>query len=215
MAGDDLLVWIDCEMTGLDLDVDELVELAVIVTTYDLVPVDPGLTVVIRPSAAALAQMGDFVRNMHTVSGLITELEHGLRLDEAEQQVLDYIQRFVPVASSAPLAGNSIGTDRAFITKHMPRVSAHLHYRSIDVSSIKELARHWYPRIYFNAPEKADGHRALADIIESIRELDYYRAAAFVPEPGPTSDQAKAAATTAIARHAPLLRSADQAAHAE
>jgi len=205
MAGDDLLVWIDCEMTGLDLNVDELVEIAVIVTSYDLVPVDPGITVVIKPSAAALEQMGDFVRTMHTDSGLIDELEHGVGLEAAEQQVLDYIQRFVPTASSAPLAGNSIGTDRAFIAKHMPRVNAHLHYRSVDVSSIKELARHWYPRIYFNAPAKDGGHRALADIIESIRELEYYRAAAFVPQPGPTSDEAKAAATTAIERYAAAL----------
>ena len=205
MAGDDLLVWIDCEMTGLDLNVDELVEIAVIVTSYDLVPVDPGITVVIKPSAAALEQMSDFVRTMHTDSGLIDELEHGVGLEAAEQQVLDYIQRFVPTASSAPLAGNSIGTDRAFIAKHMPRVNAHLHYRSVDVSSIKELARHWYPRIYFNAPAKDGGHRALADIIESIRELEYYRAAAFVPQPGPTSDEAKAAATTAIERYAAAL----------
>ncbi len=205
MAGPDFLVWIDCEMTGLDLERDELIEVAVVVTDYDLVPVDPGYTVVIRPSAEALEQMAEFVRGMHTESGLIEELDDGLPLADAERLVLEYIQRFVPAPSSAPLAGNTIGTDRAFLTKYMPLVDAHLHYRSVDVSSIKELARHWYPRVYFNAPEKHGGHRALADIRESIRELEYYRAAAFLPDPGLTSEQAQAAARAAIERHAPTL----------
>jgi len=201
MAGAERLVWIDCEMTGLDLERDELLEVAVVITDYDLVPLDPGLTVVIRPTAAALEQMAEFVRGMHTTSGLLDELDGGVTLEQAEQLVLDYIVRFVPTAGAAPLAGNTIGTDRAFLARYMPRVDGHLHYRSVDVSSIKELSRHWFPRVYFNAPAKHGGHRALADIRESIRELEYYRAAAFVAAPGPTTEQAQAAARTAIERH--------------
>ena len=201
MAVPDTLVWIDCEMTGLDLEHDELVEVAVVITDYDLVAVDPGLSVVIKPSAAALDQMVEFVRTMHTDSGLLDELDGGLSLAEAEQAVLDYVTRFVPTAGTAPLAGNTIGTDRAFLAKHMPRIDGHLHYRNVDVSSIKELARRWYPRVYFNAPRKTGGHRALADILESIRELEYYRAAAFLPDPGLTTEQAQAAARLAVERH--------------
>ena len=185
----DRLVWIDCEMTGLDLTIDELVEVAVVITDYDLNLIDPGFTIVIRPDQSALDTMNDFVRNMHTESGLITEIPNGVSLADAEYAVHEYILRFVPTVGHAPLAGNTIGTDRAFINKFMPRVDAHLHYRSVDVSSIKELSRRWFPRVYFNAPKKDGGHRALADILESIRELDYYRKAAFVAEPGPTTEQ--------------------------
>ncbi|QEO09666.1 oligoribonuclease [Protaetiibacter larvae] len=198
----ELLVWVDCEMTGLDLGIDELVEVAVVITDYDLVPVDPGFSIVIKPDDSALEHMNDFVRDMHTTSGLIEEIPHGVSLADAEYQVLEYILRFVPDHGTAPLAGNTIGTDRAFLAKYMPRVDAHLHYRNVDVSSIKELSRRWYPRIYFQSPAKNGGHRALADILESIRELDYYRRVAFVAEPGPTSDEAHAAAKDAVAKWA-------------
>jgi oligoribonuclease len=192
-------------MTGLDLQIDELVEVAVVITDYDLVPVDPGFSIVIKPDQTAWDHMGDFVREMHTSSGLIEEIPQGVSLAEAEYEVLEYILKFVPGAQSAPLAGNTIGTDRMFLAKYMPRVDSHLHYRSVDVSSIKELARHWFPRIYFSAPPKNGGHRALADILESIRELEYYRGIAFVPEPGPTSEQAQAAAATVVAQWEPRL----------
>ena len=197
MAAADRLVWIDCEMTGLDLGIDELVEVAAVVTDFDLKPLDPGFDIVIKPSDAALAQMGDVVRTMHTASGLLEELEHGVSLAEAETRVLEYLQRFTS-AGSAPIAGNTIGTDRSFLVRWMPQVDAHLHYRSIDVSSIKELVKRWFPRVYYNAPAKHGGHRALADILESIRELDYYRRAAFVQEPGPTSEQAQSAAAQVV-----------------
>jgi oligoribonuclease len=198
-SADDRLVWIDCEMTGLDLQIDELVEVAVVITDYDLVPVDPGFNIVIKPDQTAWDHMGDFVREMHTTSGLLEEIPGGKSLAEAEYEVLEYILKFVPGAQSAPLAGNTIGTDRMFLAKYMPRVDSHLHYRSVDVSSIKELTRHWFPRIYFSAPPKNGGHRALADILESIRELEYYRGIAFVAEPGPTSEQAQATSATVVA----------------
>ena len=201
----DVLVWIDCEMTGLDLAVDELVEVAVVVTDYDLKPLDDGFTVVIKPDQTALDHMGDFVRNMHAESGLLDEIPNGKSLAEAEYEVLEYILRFVPDAATAPLAGNTIGTDRAFLAKFMPRVDSHLHYRSVDVSSIKELSRRWYPRAYFQSPAKHGGHRALADILESIRELDYYRAAVFVGQPGPTSEQAQAASSATVEAWAPRV----------
>lgn len=201
----DVLVWIDCEMTGLDLAVDELVEVAVVVTDYELEPLDPGFSVVIRPDQSALDNMGDFVRTMHTDSGLLEEIPNGVSLADAEYQVLEYIHRFVPEKQTAPLAGNTIGTDRAFLAKFMPRVDAHLHYRSVDVSSIKELSRRWFPRVYFQSPAKHGGHRALADILESIRELAYYRATAFVPAPGPTSEEAGQAATAVVDAWAPRL----------
>jgi oligoribonuclease len=184
----DLLVWIDCEMTGLDIAIDELVEVAVVITDYNLVAVDPGFSVVIKPDQSAFDNMAEFVRGMHTESGLIEEIPHGVALADAEYAVNEYILRFVPTPQSAPLAGNTIGTDRTFLAKYMPRVDSHLHYRSIDVSSIKELSRHWFPRVYFNAPAKNGGHRALADILESIRELDYYRKAVFISEPGPSTE---------------------------
>lgn len=193
-SSSDRLVWIDCEMTGLDLEVDELVEIAVVITDYDLNPVDAGLDIVIRPDASALESMGDFVRAMHTDSGLIEEIPNGVSVAEAEYEVLEYVLKHVPDEQKAPLAGNSIGTDRAFIAKFMPRLDAHLHYRNVDVSSIKELAKRWYPRAYFNAPSKDGGHRALADILESIRELQYYRRAVFVADPGPSSQELQAIA---------------------
>jgi oligoribonuclease len=205
-SADDRLVWIDCEMTGLDIEIDELVEVAVVITDYDLVPVDPGFSIVIKPDQAAWDHMGEFVREMHTTSGLIDEIPNGKTLAEAEYEVLEYILKFVPGAQSAPLAGNTIGTDRMFLAKYMPRVDSHLHYRSVDVSSIKELARHWFPRIYFSAPPKDGGHRALADILESIRELEYYRGIAFVAEPGPTSEQAQAASAAVVANWGSRLR---------
>jgi oligoribonuclease len=185
----DRLVWIDCEMTGLDVDIDELVEVAVVITDFDLNILDPGFEIVIKPDQSALDNMNDFVRNMHTSSGLLEAIPDGVSLADAEFAVHEYILRFVPAEQSAPLAGNTIGTDRTFLAKYMPRVDRHLHYRNVDVSSIKELSRRWFPRVYFNAPAKDGGHRALADILESIRELEYYRRAAFVADPGPSSEQ--------------------------
>ncbi|GAT73066.1 oligoribonuclease [Microbacterium hydrocarbonoxydans] len=199
----DRLVWIDCEMTGLDLAVDELVEIAVVITDFELNPIDPGFQVVIRPSAAALENMNDFVAKMHETSGLITEIPDGVSLEEAEAQTLAYIRRFVPLERKAPLAGNTIGTDRMFLAKYMPQVDQWLHYRNVDVSSIKELARRWYPRVFFHAPLKDGGHRALADILESIRELRYYRQAVFVDEPGPSSDEARDIAARTVSEFAP------------
>ena len=201
----DRLVWIDCEMTGLDLSVDELVEVAVVVTDFDLQPVHAGFSVVIRPDQSAWDNMGDFVREMHDSSGLADEVPNGVSLADAEFAVLEYILEYVPAGQNAPLAGNTIGTDRAFLAKFMPRVDGHLHYRSIDVSSIKELARRWFPRVYFQAPTKNGGHRALADILASIRELQYSRLAAFVAEPGPTSDEAQAVSQSVVEAFAPRL----------
>ena len=185
-------------MTGLDVSIDELVEVAVVITDYDLVPVDPGFSIVIKPDRTAFENMGDFVTAMHKESGLLEEIPNGVALADAEYAVNEYILRFVPVAGTAPLAGNTIGTDRTFLAKYMPRVDSHLHYRSIDVSSIKELSRRWFPRVYFNAPAKNGGHRALADILESIRELDYYRKAVFVGEPGPTTEQVQAISASVV-----------------
>ncbi len=198
MPSPDVLVWIDCEMTGLDLGVDELVEVAVVVTNAELEPLDPGFTIVIKPDQSALDNMNEFVTNMHTTSGLIDEIPNGVSLAEAEYEVLEYILKFAPDTGTVPLAGNTIGTDRAFLAKYMPRVDQHLHYRSIDVSSIKELSRRWYPRAYFQSPAKNGGHRALADILESIRELAYYRGAVFVPAPGPTSEEAQAVSAQTV-----------------
>ena len=204
-SASDRLVWIDCEMTGLDLAVDEIVEVAVVITDFDLNPVHEGFDIVIRPDQSAWDNMGDFVRNMHTESGLIDEVPNGVSLADAEYAVLEYILKYVPDEQKAPLAGNTIGTDRMFLAKYMPRVDAHLHYRNIDVSTIKELSRRWFPRIYFNAPQKNGGHRALADILESIRELQYYRLAAFVADPGPTSEEAQAVTASVVEAFAPRL----------
>ncbi|THJ66986.1 oligoribonuclease [Arthrobacter echini] len=188
------IVWIDCEMTGLDLDRDALIEVAVVVTDAELNTIDDGLDVVIKPAAEALAQMGDFVRDMHTTSGLLEELDGGLTMADAEARVLEYIRERVPEPRKAQLAGNSIGTDRTFLVRDMPAVVDHLHYRVIDVSTIKELARRWYVRAYFQSPAKTGGHRALGDIEDSIRELRYYRQAVFVASPGPDSAASKAIA---------------------
>jgi oligoribonuclease len=185
------IVWADCEMTGLDIEKDEICEIAVIVTDDQLKPVDEGIQVVIKPSSAAMANMGDFVRQMHTESGLLSELESGVSIESAQEQVLAYLSKFITEPKTAPLAGNSIGTDRMFIIRQMPKLDAFLHYRNIDVSSLKELVRRWYPRVYFQLPKKIGSHRALADIRESIQELAYYRLAVLVPEPGPDSDKAK------------------------
>ncbi len=201
----DRLVWIDCEMTGLDPAVDELVEIAVVVTDFELRILDPGLQIVIAPSPAALDNMNEFVTKMHAASGLDQEIPHGAPLADAERRVLEYVKRFVPQERRAPLAGNTIGTDRMFLAKYMPELDGYLHYRNVDVSSIKELARRWMPRVYFNAPEKNGGHRALADILESIRELRYYRGAAFLPAPGPSSDEAKAIAENVVSEFAQNL----------
>lgn len=190
----DYIVWVDCEMTGLDVQVDEICEIAVIVTNAELQPQDDGLQIVVKPSEAALSNMGEFVTQMHTDSGLITEIPSGVSAQEAEQQILEYLGRWVTQPQSAPLAGNSIGTDRMFLNRQMPKLDAFLHYRNIDVSSIKELTRRWYPRVYFQLPKKNGNHRALADIRESIQELRYYRGTVLVAEPGPDSEAAKAVA---------------------
>ncbi|MBN9176271.1 MAG: oligoribonuclease [Microbacterium sp.] len=203
-AENDRLVWIDCEMTGLDLEVDELVEIAIVITDFELNVLDPGFQIVIKPDDSALEHMNDFVTKMHEASGLIDEIPDGVSLAEAEFEALEYIQRFVP-EGKAPLAGNTIGTDRMFLARFMPRVDRWLHYRNVDVSSIKELSRRWYPRAYFNAPAKDGGHRALADIRESIRELAYYREAVFVAAPGPSTDQARTAAAAAVSTYAPSV----------
>ena len=199
----DRIVWIDCEMTGLSLDADALIEVAALVTDYELNQLGDGVDIVIRPPAAALEQMDPFVRDMHTTSGLLAELDGGTTMAAAQERVLAYIKEWVPEPRKAALAGNSVGTDRAFIGRDMPELESWLHYRIIDVSSIKELARRWYPRAYFNAPVKCGGHRALADIRESIAELRYYRAAVFVPQPGPDSATAKALGETYAVRPAP------------
>ncbi|MFR9673782.1 oligoribonuclease [Streptomyces sp. TR06-5] len=187
----DRMVWIDCEMTGLSLTDDALVEVAALVTDSELNVLGEGVDVVIRPPAEALENMPEVVREMHTASGLLEELDAGTTLAEAEKLVLDYIRAHVPDVRRAPLCGNSVGTDRGFLARDMPTLEGYLHYRIVDVSSVKELARRWYPRAYFNSPEKSGNHRALADIRESIAELRYYREAVFVPQPGPDSETAK------------------------
>lgn len=193
------MVWIDCEMTGLSLTDDALIEVAVLVTDDQLNVLGDGVDVVIRPPEGALEQMGDFVRNMHVESGLLEELPSGTSMEEAQQQVLDYIRTWVPEPGKAPLAGNSVGTDRTFLVRDMPEVVEHLHYRIIDVSTIKELSRRWFPRAYFQSPDKTGNHRALGDIKDSIDELRYYRGAVFVDDPGPSSEQAKEAASRVVA----------------
>ena len=192
-------------MTGLDLEVDELVEIAVIITDYDLTPVDAGLSIVIKPERARSSTWASSCATMHTESGLIDEIPNGVSLADAEYQVLEYMLKHVPAEQKAPLAGNTIGTDRAFLAKYMPRLDAHLHYRNVDVSSIKELAKRWFPRAYFNAPAKNGGHRALADILESIRELHYYRRAVFVAEPGPSSQELQTLAASVVDEFAPKV----------
>ncbi len=188
------IVWIDCEMTGLDLARDELIEIAVVITDSELTPMDEGIDLVIKPSQDALDNMGDFVRTMHTESGLLPELETGLSLEDATAQVMDYLTKRIPEPRKAPLGGNSVATDKAFLERYMPAVIDHLHYRIIDVSSIKELAKRWYPRAYYAAPEKFGNHRAVGDIFDSIDELRYYRHVLMPDGDGPSSADAKTAA---------------------
>jgi oligoribonuclease len=185
------IVWIDCEMTGLDVEKDELCEIAVIVTDQELVAQDAGLQIVIKPSDAAMENMGEFVTRMHRESGLLEEIPSGESAEAAEAKVMEYLQQWIAEPRTAPLAGNSIGTDRMFLNRYMPELDSFLHYRNIDVSSIKELTRRWYPRVYFQLPKKNGGHRALADIKESIQELRYYRKTVMVEQPGPDSEAAK------------------------
>lgn len=196
----DRLVWVDCEMTGLDLEHDALVEIAALVTDQDLNVLGDGVDVVIKPPDEAITSMTELVRDMHTTSGLLEELANGVTVDEAERLVLDYIREHVAEPGKSPLCGNTIATDRAFIARDMRDLDGYLHYRMIDVSSLKELARRWYPRVYFASPDKHGGHRALADIRESIDELRYYREALFVPPPGPDSETARGIAAGVMAR---------------
>lgn len=189
------LVWVDCEMTGLNLEDDALIEIAALVTEPDLTPLDEGIDIVISAEDFKLDNMTKVVRDMHDKSGLTKEVRRSVTtMVEAEDQVLEYVQKHVPDPGTAPLCGNSIATDRAFLLRDMPRFNDFLHYRMIDVSSLKELCRRWYPRVYFNQPEKGLQHRALSDILDSIRELTYYQQAVLVPQPGPDSDSAKAIA---------------------
>lgn len=195
----DRIVWVDCEMTGLDPVADALIEVAAVVTDSELTVLGEGVDVVIRPPVQALEQMVPFVREMHTTSGLLDALPGGTTLEEAQAVVLDYVRTWVPEPGKAPLAGNSVATDKTFLDRDMPELVGHLHYRLVDVSSFKEVARRWYPRIYFASPEKHGGHRALADILESIDELRYYRAAMLVPPPGPDSATARQIAAQVVA----------------
>jgi oligoribonuclease len=185
------LVWIDCEMTGLDIERDALIEIACLVTDGELNILDEGVDVIIKPPPEAVDQMSDVVRTMHTTSGLLDELAGGVTIAEAQDIVLSYVRTHIKEARRVPLCGNSIATDRWFIARDMPQLDQYLHYRMVDVSSIKELARRWYPRAYFASPAKRGGHRALADITESVQELRYYREAIFVPQPGPDSATAR------------------------
>jgi oligoribonuclease len=210
----DRLVWIDCEMTGLDLKRDALIEIACLVTDGSLDVLDEGIDLVIKPPPEALDQMEDVVREMHTASGLLNELAAGVTLAEAQEQVLGYVRKHIAEPRRAPLAGNSIATDRVFIARDMPELDGFLHYRMVDVSSIKELARRWYPRAYFASPPKHGGHRALADITESIRELRYYRDTVFVPPPGPDSLTARQIAARYTSASGPQSRAEPAGDHA-
>lgn len=194
------LVWVDCEMTGLDLSKDVLVEVAALVTEADLTPIDDGIEVVIRATPEQLAGMDPFVVNMHTESGLLPLIPGGEDLAIAESRILDYVRQHVPEARKSPLAGSSVYVDRMYLAKYMPALDAHLHYRLVDVSSVKEIARRWYPRVYFNAPKKLGGHRALADVHDSIRELRYYRSTIFAGQPGPDTAAAKAASDAIVGK---------------
>ena len=197
----DHLVWVDCEMTGLDVDRDVLIEVAALVTDSDLNVLGAGVDVVIHADETALGSMVEIVREMHDKSGLTDAVRIStVTIADAEQMLMDYITQYVTEPRTAPLCGNSIATDRGFLSRQMPRFDQHLHYRMIDVSSIKELCRRWYPRAYFGQPAKGLAHRALADILESIRELEYYRQAVFVTPPGPDVDASKAIAAEVTAR---------------
>ena len=192
----DRLVWVDCEMTGLDIQHDALVEVAVLVTDSDLNVLGEGVDLVINPPDKAIEQMSDVVRQMHTASGLIDEFPIGVTLEHANAVVLDCLRKYVPEPARTPLAGNTVHMDRQFLARDLPEVEAWLHYRNVDVSSIKELVRRWYPRVYFAAPSKSGNHRALGDILDSIDELRYYRRTVFVPLPGPDSATSRLAAST-------------------
>jgi oligoribonuclease len=195
----DRLVWIDCEMTGLDLRRDALIEVAALVTDADLNLLDPGLDVIIHTADDVLDTMVPYVRDMHASSGLTDQVRAStVTLGEAETMVLDYVKKYVPEPKSTPLCGNSIGTDRGFLARDMPALDEHLHYRMIDVSSIKELAKRWYPRVYQSQPAKGLAHRALADIYESVQELAFYRQTLFVPQPGPSLEEARIAANAIL-----------------
>ncbi|AWB83027.1 oligoribonuclease [Corynebacterium yudongzhengii] len=205
-AKNNRLVWVDLEMTGLDPDKNVIVEVAAVVTDADLNILGEGVDVVCHASDEDLAAMDEVVTEMHASSGLTDEIRAShTTVADAEQQVLDLIATHCDPAHPAPLAGNSIATDRSFIRAHMPKLDQALHYRMVDVSSVKELARRWYPRAYYQQPEKGMAHRALADIVESIRELDYYRRAIFAPAPGPSSDEAREAKDASIAAYAEHL----------
>ena len=193
------IVWIDCEMTGLDLTTDALIEIACIVTDEQLQPLDAGIDLIIEPPPGALDGMDEVVTTMHTKSGLLASMHEAIPLAEAESQVLAYVRKHVPEPRKAPLGGSSVHVDRMFLARDMPELTEHLHYRIVDVSSVKELVRRWFPRAYYNSPAKRGDHRALADIIDSIKELRYYRDAVFVPEPGPSSERARELAALATA----------------
>lgn len=195
------LVWIDCEMTGLDPRRDQIVEIACIVTEADLTEIDEGVSIVIRPDDAPLAAMDEVVVKMHNDSGLIHEIPSGTTLADAQARVLEYVRKHVPEARKAPLAGSSVYVDRMFLANYMPELDTHLHYRLVDVSSIKELTKRWYPKAYFNTPEKTGNHRALADIRESIAELRYYRDAVMVPPPGPSTTEARELGNNHVVDH--------------
>jgi oligoribonuclease len=195
----DRLVWIDCEMTGLELARDALIEIAVLVTDAELTVLDDGLDIIIHTADDVLDTMIPFVRDMHGSSGLTEQVRAStVTLGEAESRVLEYVKSHVPEAKAAPLCGNSIATDRGFLARDMPILDEHLHYRMIDVSSIKELAKRWYPKVYQSQPAKGLAHRALADIHESVQELQFYRRTLFVPQPGPSHDEARAVANAVL-----------------
>jgi oligoribonuclease len=175
------LIWIDCEMTGLNLESDVLVEIAVLVTDSDLNVIGEGIDVVIKATPEQIAGMNEFVTEMHTASGLITEIPNGISLTEAEDLIIKYLESAETAPGKSPLAGNSVSVDRSFIARDMPRLSQYLHYRTVDVSSVKELARRWQPKVFFQAPAKTGNHRALGDIQDSIEELKYYRQSFFIP----------------------------------
>ena len=197
----DRMVWIDCEMTGLSLKTDQLVEIAAIVTDSELNELDSGISVVVRPDdLSALDTMDPFVVKMHTDSGLLPLISSGLALSEAGAAVLGYIKNHVPEPRKAPLAGSSVYVDRGFLARDLPEIDEWLHYRLVDVSSFKEVIRRWYPRVYFNAPAKTGNHRALADIRESIAELRFYRAAV-MPEQGPDTESVKQLSTAFVVEH--------------
>ena len=205
-AKDNRIVWVDLEMTGLDPSRHVIVEVAALVTDAELNIIDDGVDLVVHATDAELAEMDDFVTQMHSDNGLLDDIKAStVSIEEAEDAVLALVEKHCDPAHPAPLAGNSIATDRTFIKAQMPRLDAALHYRMIDVSTVKELSRRWFPKAYFNQPQKGMAHRALADIVESIRELDYYRRAVFVPSPGPDTEAAVDAAASATDAYQPFL----------